>query len=71
LPSVEACYFHVLTQAELDRQIKAGDFALLQTCDEDLVNRLGLDEIYGSKQTIGDCFVFREVKRAAAKPTLQ
>lgn len=63
LPPVDACYFHVLPQAELDRQIKAGDFPLLETCEQDLDTRLNLDEVYASKKKIGDCFLFREVKK--------
>ncbi len=71
LPLDEARYYHVLPQSELDRQIKHGDFGVLETCEENLESRLDLGSVYGSKKKVGDCFVFQGLKPADPKSTLQ
>ena len=62
MPADRARLYHVLTQAELDKQVKRGDFAVVESCDEDEVKRLGLGNLYGQSKQIGDCFVFHELK---------
>jgi len=62
LPLAQAEPLHVLPQAELDKQIKAGHFAVVESCDEDEVKRLGLNDLYAKKKTIGSCFVFHDFK---------
>jgi hypothetical protein len=60
-PAVNAM-FHILPQAELDRQIKAGAFSTIQTCDEDMIDRLALEDRYEQRSDFptGDslCSVF-------------
>jgi hypothetical protein len=62
LPLAQAQALHVLPQAELDKQIGRGDFAVIESCDEDEVKRLELDDLYAHKKQIGTCFVFHEFK---------
>jgi len=62
MPADQARMYHVLPQAELDKQVKRGDFGVIESCDEDEVKRLGLSDLYGQSKQIGDCFVFHELK---------
>ncbi len=50
---------HLLPQAELDRQVQAGRFSTLETCDDpDDVESHGYGKIYAKSATAGSCKVF-------------
>jgi len=50
---------HLIPQAELDRQVKAGAFNTLETCeDQDDVEAHGYAKVYAKKAAAGDCTVF-------------
>jgi len=49
----------LIPQAELDRQVKAGAFNTLETCeDQDDVEAHGYAKVYAKKAAAGDCTVF-------------
>jgi hypothetical protein len=58
MPLDKARPLHVLPQSELDREVKARVFPVLETCDDGEEERLGLDSIYGQKKAMGECTVF-------------
>lgn len=62
LPADRARALHVLPQAELDAQVKRGDFSVFQSCEEDDVKRLEVENLYRRKKEIGSCFVFYDLK---------
>jgi prenyltransferase beta subunit len=59
---------NLLPQSELDVRIKRGDYAVMETCDEDPIERLGLRGRYRRSQKIGDeCYVFWELNVVPAR----
>ena len=64
LPADLARSLHVIPQAELDKQIKAGAFDTLETCDsdEDRIKELRLNQTYGQTVNISDCDIFWDRK---------
>jgi hypothetical protein len=50
---------HIVPQAELDREIKAGRFATAAVCDDDdQVSHIDQAKVYSQKSESGDCTVF-------------
>jgi hypothetical protein len=62
MPLDKARPLHVLPQSELDKEIKARQFRVLETCDDGEADRLGLDDIYAQKKEMGECTVFWSLK---------
>ncbi len=58
LPPREAAFFHVISEANLAREIKAGKFDTAQSCNDDEMDRLGLEKAYTHKADVRDCTVF-------------
>jgi hypothetical protein len=54
-----ARYVHILPQDEFDRRIASGEFATIESCDEeDWYKDRMLDQLYRQKAEINDCYVF-------------
>jgi hypothetical protein len=62
MPLDKARPLHVLPQSELDKEVKARAFGVVETCDEDEADRLGLASIYSQKKVMGECSVFWGLK---------
>jgi hypothetical protein len=60
LPAAEAARLHIVPQSQLQIQVGAGDFATVETCeeDEDEIQALNLARFYSEKATFGDCAVY-------------
>jgi hypothetical protein len=59
LPAALSEFVHVVPQPEIDRRIAAGDYATLQTCeDDDWIKERKLAELYRRKAEIAECGVF-------------
>lgn len=58
MPLASARPLHLIPQSELDREVRRGDFATLETCYESEIDRLGLRKIYAEEKQDDDCFVF-------------
>lgn len=59
LPAAFAESVHIVSQAEYDRRIAAGEFATLETCEEeDWYKERGLESIYRQKAMVSECYVF-------------
>jgi hypothetical protein len=58
-PPALLALLHLIPQAELDRQVKAGAFSTLETCDEqDDIETHGYKKLYAKSAAAGDCTVF-------------
>jgi hypothetical protein len=67
----ENARLHILPRAELDRQIKSGDFPTAVVCDDDdRVNELQGWNIYSQKADFDECTVFWQLKKNTAQPQL-
>jgi len=58
IPLASARSLHLIPQSELDREVRRGTFATLETCYESEIDRLGLRKIYSQEKRDDDCFVF-------------
>ncbi len=59
LPDAEAAALHILPYAALQRQIAAGVFSTIQTCEETgTIESLHLPRLYAQKAEVADCTIF-------------
>jgi hypothetical protein len=58
---------HVMSKADLKKKVAGGAFATVQSCDDDEMTDLGLDDLYEHNAEFDDCKVFWGLKSRAAK----
>lgn len=58
LPLAQEKLFHIVSEKELAEQLKAGEFATAESCSDDVIDRLKLDQIFPHKSDILDCTVY-------------
>ena len=58
LPAEQAKLFHVVSQTEFKEQIKAGRFATVQSCKDDLIDYYELPSVFPNQADVEDCSVF-------------
>ena len=68
LPVAQEKLYHIVSDRELEAEVKAGTFATVQSCNDDAVERLGLDKIFPQKADIGDCTVYWGKVKTQATP---
>lgn len=57
-PPAVAAELHVVPQAELDRRVKAGVYDTVESADDDLIDKWGLQRLYAHSAEVGDAHVF-------------
>jgi hypothetical protein len=62
LPASDEAFYHILSRAHLDDEVRAKKFATLETCEDDDVDRLHLDQLYQHRADVGECQVFWSVR---------
>jgi hypothetical protein len=64
LPPALSSQLHLIPKAELDRRVKAGAFAALETCEEEEedIQKHGYASLYAKSTSVGDCKVFWDRK---------
>jgi hypothetical protein len=64
LPPAQAALLHILSNAEVKRQVQSGTFATAYTCDlEDEIANYGLNDLYRQHKEVGDCTIFWGLKK--------
>ncbi len=58
LPAEQEKLLHVVSQAEFKEQIKAGRFATVQSCKDDLIDYYQLSSVFPHQADVEDCSVF-------------
>jgi hypothetical protein len=60
LPAPMAATLHIVPQSALERRVRAGEFATVETCkgDEEWIQALDLSKLYGQSATIAGCTVY-------------
>jgi len=58
LPPAQEKLYHIVSEKELAQQVKAGQFATVQSCNDDTIDKLGLDQIFPHKADVLDCTVY-------------
>jgi 4-amino-4-deoxy-L-arabinose transferase-like glycosyltransferase len=67
----ENARLHILPKAELDRQIKAGDYPTAVICDDDRANELQGWNVYSQKADFDECKVFWQLMKNTPQPKPQ
>ena len=65
MPMTEAARLHILPGSERDRRVRAGAYDTIENCDDDVIKKLGLADLYATSQEMQACTVFWQ-KRAAS-----
>lgn len=58
LPRAQEGLYHVISQKELDAQVKAGKFATVQNCNDDTIDEMKATQLFPNKADIKDCTIF-------------
>jgi hypothetical protein len=58
LPPPQQALYHVISQRELNEQVKAGKFDTVQTCNDDLIDELNLGNLFPHRADVRDCSIF-------------
>jgi hypothetical protein len=63
LPPAEAALMHIITEAEVKRQVQSGMFATAYSCDDDEIDDFGLKKLYQQHVDLDDCSIFWDRRR--------
>jgi hypothetical protein len=58
LPPAEAALMHIVTEAEVKRQVQSGMFATAYSCDDGEIDDWGLEKLYQQRVDMEDCSIF-------------
>jgi len=67
LDSALSKMLHVISKAELKKKVASGAFSTAESCDDDEMDDLGLDDLYEHNAEFDDCKVFWGLKGGATK----
>jgi hypothetical protein len=65
LGPAESARLHIVPSAEVDRQIKAGDYPTMVSCDDDRTSEVAGWNVYAQKADYGECAVFWQWSKKA------
>ena len=63
----EAALLHVVPKAEIERRVKAGEFATVVTCEDDETNDVDDWDVFSQKADFDRCTVFWKFKKPTTK----
>ena len=58
LSQAEEKLYHIISQKELDAEVQAGRFDTVQTCKDDLIDEMHLDDVFAHKADVKDCSIY-------------
>ena len=58
LPPKEAALFHIVSERELNGQVKAGKFATVESCKDERIDAMQLSQLFPHQVDINDCSIF-------------
>jgi hypothetical protein len=58
LPPAKEKLYHIVSNKELDAQVKAGRFATVESCKDDRIDEMGLEKLFPQQVDIEDCTIF-------------
>lgn len=62
LPPAEEKLYHLISEKELVAEVKAGRFDTVETCNDDKIDEMHLDDVFAKKQDLKDCSVYWDKK---------
>ena len=63
LGTAENKLLHILTDAQVKREVESGIFATVYTCDDDDIDDYGLPNLYKQRVDMEDCYIFWDRKK--------
>ena len=58
LPKTQAALYHVVSESELNQQVKQGRYATVESCKDERIEQMKLVELFPHQADIGDCSIF-------------
>jgi len=58
LPPAQEALYHIVSESELNAQVKAGKYDTVQTCKDDRIDEMNLVNLYPNRVDIKDCSIF-------------
>lgn len=58
LPPAQEALYHIVSERELNEQVKAGKFYTVQSCNDDRIDEMDLADLFPHKADVKDCTVF-------------
>ena len=58
LSAAEERLYHIVSEAELKKEVQAGRFYTVETCKDDTIDSFDLDDLFPNDVDIGECTVF-------------
>lgn len=58
LPAGEEKLYHIVSQKELDAEVEAGRFDTVESCNDDRIDEMHLNQIFAQKKDFDDCSVY-------------
>ncbi|MFL6449509.1 MAG: hypothetical protein ACJ746_17795 [Bryobacteraceae bacterium] len=58
LPPAEEKLFHIISEKEVNAQVKAGKFATVESCKEDRIDEMELPKLFPHQVDIDECTIF-------------
>jgi hypothetical protein len=58
LPKQEENLYHIVSEAELNQQVKGGRYATVESCKEERIEAMKLEQLFPNQVEIDDCSIF-------------
>jgi hypothetical protein len=58
LPPAEERLYHIVSEKELDAQVAAGRFDTVESCNDDRIDEMRLDNLFAHKADVKDCSIY-------------
>jgi hypothetical protein len=69
IPMSQAAPLHILPGPELARRVKAGAYSVVANCDDDIIKRYDLNDLYRKKTEVSTCTIFSDFGGATSSGT--
>jgi len=58
LPPAQEKLLHIVSQTELNKQVKEGKFDTVESCNDDRIDEMDLADLFPNKVDVQDCSIF-------------
>ncbi len=71
LPPKQEALYHIVSESELNEQVRQGRFATVESCKDERIEEMKLAELFPHQQDIRDCSIFWGKVKAGVKLTAE
>jgi len=58
LPPEQERLYHIVSEAELKKQVQAGRFSTVEACKDEIIDSFNLDELFPNSVDISECTIY-------------